>query len=85
MKNLFASSTLLFASAALFAAGLLFQSRADEKLVAPTSLSVPVECVLGSGPTIPPIDEDTSGETKVASGPTIPPIDEDTSGETKRA
>ena len=81
MKNLFASMTLLFAAAALFAAGVITKSDA-RNLAAPTSLSVLEEPQFASGPTIPPIDEDDTGAggTNVASGPTIPPIDDDDTG-----
>jgi hypothetical protein len=83
MKKLFASTTVLFATAALFAAGVIAQSDTDVNLVAPTSLSVIIDYQTASGPTIPPIDDDETGGTKVASGPTIPPIDDDTTGGTK--
>ena len=82
MKNLFASMTLLFASAVLFAAGVITKSDTME-LAAPTSLSVLEEPQFGSGPTIPPIDEEDTGAggtNLVASGPTIPPIDEEDTG-----
>lgn len=91
MKKLLSSLSVLFASAALFAAGILSQSQSEPNPAAPTSITVIVDHTLASGPTIPPgpwDDEDTgSGDTKIASGPTIPPgpwDDEDTgSGDTK--
>jgi hypothetical protein len=87
MKTLFASSTLLLASATLFAAGVFSQSETITDFAAPTSLSVIVEHQAASGPTFPPIDEEeTSGGTQLASGPTFPPIDEEeTSGGTQLA
>ncbi|HYI91993.1 MAG TPA: hypothetical protein VEX68_00475 [Bryobacteraceae bacterium] len=78
MKTLFASSTLLVASAALFAAGVFSQSETITDFAAPTSLSVMMEYEAASGPTFPPIDEqDLPGGTNLASGPTFPPIDEE--------
>lgn len=82
MKKIFASFSLLFASAVLFAAGVITQSQTQFNLVAPTSLSVLEDYSFASGPTIPPIDEDDTGAggTHVASGPTIPPIEDDDTG-----
>lgn len=85
MKSLFANSTLFFASAALFTAGIAAQTNFYADPAAPTSLSMMIECQTASGPTIPPIDDDETGGTKVASGPTIPPIDDDETGGTKVA
>jgi hypothetical protein len=91
MKSLLASTSVLCASAVLFAIGVMSQSKSDTNLAAPTSLSVIVDHKLASGPTIPPgpWDEDDSGSggTKIASGPTIPPgpwdEDDSDSGGTK--
>jgi hypothetical protein len=84
MKNLLTSTTAILASAALFAAGLMFQSGTCTHLNAPATL--PIEKKLASGPTIPPgpwdgVDSNSPG-TKIASGPTIPPgpWDDDDSG-----
>jgi hypothetical protein len=78
MRKLFASTTLLFAAATLYAAGFIAQSTASGTSVAPTSLSVDVEDTLASGPTLPPDDYDEPDDsTKVASGPTLPPDDYD--------
>ena len=91
MSRILASTSLLFASAALFAAAVVFQPTGAGNRVAPTSLTVIVEDKVASGPTIPPgpwdEDDDGSGGTKLASGPTIPPgpwdEDDDGSGGTK--
>ena len=65
MKTLFASSTLLVASATLFAAGVFSQSGTITDFAAPTSLSVIIDHQAASGPTFPPIDEqDLPGGTK---------------------
>lgn len=93
MKKLLSSLSVLFASAALFAAGILSQSRCEPNPAAPTSITVIIDHTLASGPTIPPgpwdEEEPNSGETKIASGPTIPPgpwdEEEPNSGETKIA
>jgi hypothetical protein len=93
MKKLFSSLSVLFASAALFAAGVLSQSKCEPNLAAPTSITVIVDHTLASGPTIPPgpwdEEETGSGDTKIASGPTIPPgpwdEEETGSGDTKIA
>lgn len=88
MIKLLTRTSILFASAALFAAGLISQSNTEIKSVAPTSLTVIVDDSLASGPTLPPgdYDEDEDGGTKVASGPTLPPgdYDEDEDGGTTK-
>ena len=77
MTRLLTSSLVLFASAALFLAGVLSQADAAAPYVAPTSLSLIEDEQTASGPTIPPgpwdEEEEDEGGTKVASGPTIPP------------
>ena len=89
MKRLLSSTTVLIASAALFAAGVMSQLTTRGQFAAPTSLSVFIEYDLASGPTIPPgpwDEESSNGETKIASGPTIPPgpwDEEPSNGETK--
>ena len=78
MRKLFASTTLLCAAATLYAAGFIAQSTGTGTSVAPTSLSVPVDDTLASGPTLPPDDYDEPDDsTKMASGPTLPPDDYD--------
>jgi len=90
MKRILASTAVLIASAALFAAGSMSKLSTQGEFAAPTSISIFVDHDLASGPTIPPgpWDEEGSGsgETKIASGPTIPPgpwDEEPGSGETK--
>ena len=76
MKKILASTSLLFISAALYAAGFIAKATVAGQVVAPTSLSVLVDDDLRSGPTLPPDDYDFP-ETKIASGPTLPPDDYD--------
>jgi len=91
MKTLLTSTTAIFASALLFAAGLIIQSGMSAHFNAPATLPTSLEKI-ASGPTIPPgpwdDDDSSSGGTKVASGPTIPPgpwDDDDSSSGTKIA
>lgn len=83
MTRLFASTSLLIASAVLYAAGCIAQSTTEGTTVSPTGLSVFVEETMASGPTLPPDDPTDDGGTHIASGPTLPPDDPTDDGGTR--
>jgi hypothetical protein len=78
MRRILASTSLLFATATLYAVGFIAQATVTGDTAPPSSLSVDIDDSLATGPTLPPDDYDEpEGGTKVATGPTLPPDDYD--------